>query len=208
MMQASVAKAFNVVNALNIDDVAAVNEPLYSEFLAKLLLAQREHRGVLPFFLGLQPLELMWFAECYLAEKLTAQVLIQATGNADTEAWQRGQLRQELLDMRRDEWTDVKDLLLAHRSSTHPLVTAMASTVAAGCLGGDHLWRDLGLATRSELSDLLTLFFPGLAAKNSKDMKWKKFFYKQLCEQEGGYVCRAPSCEQCAAYDDCFGEEV
>lgn len=209
MMQASVAKPFNANNALNMNDFALVNEPLYSEFFAKLLSAQRENRGVLPFFLGLQPLELMWFAQCYLPETLTDTVLIHASGNSDSEAWQRGQLRQELLDMRRDEWLDVRDLLLAHRSdASHPLVTAMASIVAAGCLGGDHLWRDLGLLTRAELSDLMTLFFPTLAVKNSKDMKWKKFFYKQLCEQEGGYVCRAPSCEQCAAYDDCFGEEV
>ena len=83
----------------------------------------------------------------------------------------------------------------------------MSDIVAAGCLGGDHLWRDLGLQSRSELSQLMLQNFPTLAAANSGDMKWKKFFYKQLCEAGGGYVCRAPSCDQCSAYDDCFGPE-
>ncbi len=38
-------------------------------------------------------------------------------------------------------------------------------------------------------------------------MKWKKFIYKQLCITEGIYTCRAPSCEVCADYADCFGPE-
>ncbi|MFM8444786.1 MAG: nitrogen fixation protein NifQ, partial [Methylococcus sp.] len=33
---------------------------------------------------------------------------------------------------------------------------------------------------------------------------WKKFLYKQLCEAEGIYVCRAPSCGECVDYADCF----
>jgi nitrogen fixation protein NifQ len=38
-------------------------------------------------------------------------------------------------------------------------------------------------------------------------MKWKKFLYRQLCLEEGIYVCRAPSCEVCKDYDLCFGPE-
>jgi nitrogen fixation protein NifQ len=49
--------------------------------------------------------------------------------------------------------------------------------------------------------------FEPLALRNDKDMKWKKFLYKQLCEAEGIYVCRAPSCEVCVDYDNCFGNE-
>lgn len=79
--------------------------------------------------------------------------------------------------------------------------------IVAACLGSDHLWQDMGLFSRSELSALLQHNFPGLAAKNTKDMKWKKFIYKQLCEAEGLYVCRAPSCEVCKDYSVCFGAE-
>ncbi len=54
---------------------------------------------------------------------------------------------------------------------------------------------------------MLAYNFPDLVARNSKDMKWKKFLYKQLCEAEGLYVCRAPSCEVCKDYQQCFGPE-
>lgn len=116
-------------------------------------------------------------------------------------------LRQELLTIRRDEWVDLRELLVKNRSHKAATEMWMAEIVAAACLGGDHLWRDLGLPNRQALSVLLDNNFHPLAKDNTKDMKWKKFFYKKLCEQDGGYVCRAPSCEQCKAYDDCFGLE-
>lgn len=80
-------------------------------------------------------------------------------------------------------------------------------TLVAGCLGSDHLWQDLGLWSRSQLSAMLHYNFPVLAQKNDKDMKWKKFLYKQLCETEGLYLCRAPSCEVCIDYSKCYGSE-
>jgi nitrogen fixation protein NifQ len=83
----------------------------------------------------------------------------------------------------------------------------IAHILVAACLGSDHLWQDLGLWSRAELSALIAHNFPALAANNTKDMKWKKFLYKQLCEAEGIYVCRAPSCEVCADYRNCFGPE-
>lgn len=179
-----------------------------AELLAKLLRGQRSGKGVLPFFLGLQPLELIYVVQRYLAGEFRAADVVQTQHGADDTAWQRGELRQQLLDLRRDEWNDLMELLLRHCAGGHPLDAIMAKIVAAACLGGDHLWRDLGLDSRSELSDLMNLFFPQLAQKNDRDMKWKKFFYKQLCEREGSYVCRAPSCEECAAFEDCFGEET
>ena len=82
----------------------------------------------------------------------------------------------------------------------------MIAIIVAGCLGSDHLWQDLGLWSRPQLSAMLQYNFPGLAAKNDKDMKWKKFLYKKLCEAEG-LLCRAPSCEVCIDYPKCFGSE-
>jgi nitrogen fixation protein NifQ len=79
--------------------------------------------------------------------------------------------------------------------------------LVAGCLGEDHLWQDLGLWARTDLSGLIDRNFPELAARNTQDMKWKKFLYKQLCEAEGIYVCRAPSCSVCADYAKCYGPE-
>jgi nitrogen fixation protein NifQ len=74
-------------------------------------------------------------------------------------------------------------------------------------MAADHLWQDLGLPTRSELTALMRRNFPALAARNVMDMKWKRFLYKQLCEAEGVYACRAPSCQMCTDYDACFAPE-
>ena len=81
----------------------------------------------------------------------------------------------------------------------------MAHVVAAGCMSADHLWHDLGLWSRTDLTGLMRRNFPALAALNARDMKWKRFLYKRLCEAEGIYSCRAPSCEACTDYAACFG---
>jgi nitrogen fixation protein NifQ len=83
----------------------------------------------------------------------------------------------------------------------------IAGILVAGCLGEDHLWQDLGLWSRQDLGGLIAHNFPSVAAANQRDMKWKKFLYKQLCEAEGVYVCRAPSCDVCVDYPRCFGPE-
>ena len=84
----------------------------------------------------------------------------------------------------------------------------LAEILVTACLGEDHLWQDLGLWSRAELSGLIAHNFPTLFEKNQRDMKWKKFLYKQLCEAEGIYICRAPSCEICHDYPQCFGPEI
>jgi nitrogen fixation protein NifQ len=54
---------------------------------------------------------------------------------------------------------------------------------------------------------LLNENFPGLAAKNVGDMKWKKFFYRQLCERAEIPICKSPNCAICTDYDVCFAVE-
>jgi nitrogen fixation protein NifQ len=71
----------------------------------------------------------------------------------------------------------------------------------------DHLWQDLGLFDRSELNRLLARHFPSLHAGNTANMKWKKYFYRKLCEAEGFVLCTAPSCAQCTDFAACFGAE-
>lgn len=108
---------------------------------------------------------------------------------------------------RRDERDELVQLMLLQRAGQSPSEQWMARVVAAGCMASDHLWQDLGLWSRPELTALMRRNFPALAARNTRDMKWKRFLYKQLCEAEGIYVCRAPSCEICADYHACFGPE-
>jgi nitrogen fixation protein NifQ len=108
---------------------------------------------------------------------------------------------------RHEEYHDVRRLLLDGAALRSPPVVALAECVARACMGEDHLWHDLGLPSRAELSALLHEHFAPLATRNVNGMRWKKFFYKQLCEQVGIAVCRAPSCGVCAHYTDCFGSE-
>lgn len=171
--------------------------------LARLVAAQRTGHGCLPLHLGLEMNAFSAMIQRYFPGTLFWLALHSGHDNA----LRRGTLRQQLLTMRSDEWRDIRDLLLSGRRGDDISEEWLAAIVAAGCLGGEHLWRDLGLASRAQLGELLRGNFPGVALRNDRDMKWKKFFYKQLCEQQGSYVCRSPSCEQCVAYDDCFGSE-
>lgn len=105
------------------------------------------------------------------------------------------------------EQDELRSLLLSHRDDPSRESEWMAQIVVTGCMGSDHLWQDLGLWARKDLSLLMQHNFSLLAAKNDRDMKWKKFLYKQLCLAEGIYVCRSPSCEVCPDYAACFGPE-
>lgn len=105
------------------------------------------------------------------------------------------------------ELEDLQKLLLDHRAGRHVSETWIATIVATACAGSDHLWQDLGFTSRAELSQLMQVNFPELAALNSGDMKWKKFLYRQFCSREGIYVCPAPSCGVCTDFAKCFGPE-
>jgi nitrogen fixation protein NifQ len=102
------------------------------------------------------------------------------------------------------ERNDLVALMLEGRAGRDESEAWLAAIVAAACMAGDHLWQDLGLWSRTDLSRLMTDNFPALAARNDRDMKWKKFLYRQICEHEGIPVCPAPSCQACADYSMCF----
>jgi len=106
-----------------------------------------------------------------------------------------------------DEFDDLLALLLEHRTRADRVSLWVAHTVATGCMGADHLWQDMSLPDRTVLSALLERYFASLAAKNAGDMKWKKFFYKQLCDRAEVKACAAPSCGVCVDYRKCFGPE-
>lgn len=108
---------------------------------------------------------------------------------------------------RLDEFDDLAQILMDHRSADTPDNTWLAHAVATACMGDGHLWQDMGLPGRNMLNQLMQRHFTGLAAKNSTDMKWKKFFYRQLCERAEIPICKSPSCAACCDYDACFGPE-
>lgn len=99
------------------------------------------------------------------------------------------------------------DLLAAHRSGPEPLGSWLTVLIARRAMRPDHLWQDLGLNDRGELNRLLSRHFRRLHAGNVRNMRWKKYFYRCLCEAEGFSLCAAPSCAVCTDYLDCFGAE-
>ena len=114
------------------------------------------------------------------------------------------QLRLELMNMRIGELEELERLLVESLNSDVVLGSEMVTVLASACLGSQHLWRDLGMPERPRLTALFHDYFPSLHASNSKNMRWKRFLYRQLCENGGDYVCRSPSCEECASYSECF----
>lgn len=168
------------------------NGSVNARWLAQIIGSWQAGEGVLPKDLGLGEKNFIAMIGCYFpGYRLTVPA---STGKIPDFS-------------RMLEKQDLENYLARYAAFPSPESDWIIGLIVASCLGSDHLWQDLGLFSRSELSALLNYNFPAMAAKNDKDMKWKKFIYKQLCEEEGLYVCRAPSCEVCQDYQVCFGSE-
>ncbi|WP_459864389.1 nitrogen fixation protein NifQ [Endothiovibrio diazotrophicus] len=162
------------------------------EWLARMIDSWWGDEGVLPAWLGLDYGAFMAMLAHHFPGVVLPDAPLKESGDPE-----RTPEREELVK-----------LFLLHTAGEDAAAEGwMAEILAAGCMGGDHLWQDLGLWSRKDLSALIRGNFPTLFEKNDRDMKWKRFFYKQLCVQEGIYTCRAPSCEACAEYAVCFGPE-
>ncbi len=109
---------------------------------------------------------------------------------------------------RPDEWQDLYSLLMASAAApSGEVAPLMAAVLAQACLGQNHLWQDLGLPGREDLTAALARHFPALCTRNRDNMKWKKFFYRELCSLAEVRVCQAPSCQECTDHHLCFGPE-
>ncbi|MEO7106917.1 MAG: nitrogen fixation protein NifQ [Rhodoferax sp.] len=97
-------------------------------------------------------------------------------------------------------------LLYTHRSPDADSQHAdwLARTIAAACFGSRHLWQDLGLGGREDMSCLLRHYFTSLYALNIQSLKWKHFLFRELGLQRGQPGLRPPTCERCAHYPLCF----
>lgn len=180
-----VAKDKPLYHMLRPHQVAHPNAELFSRMLESWWAGV----GAMPDYLGLEPGEF---------HQLTAR-FYPSLALPDPA---RGELPPSA---RRLELNELVEFLRGHAMLEESVW--LAQVVAAGCLGNDHLWHDMGLWSRGDLGLLLHLNFPSLAAKNTRDMKWKKFIYRQMCENEGVRACRSPSCAVCGDYAACFGPE-
>jgi len=110
-------------------------------------------------------------------------------------------------DAEDDEIAMVRDLLLKQRSSDGDTGRWLAAMIARRAMEPNHLWEDLGLRDRSELTRLLARHFGPLAVRNTRNMRWKRFFYRMLCEDDGLVMCSTPVCTNCNDFNLCFGDE-
>jgi len=101
----------------------------------------------------------------------------------------------------------VRELLRRFRSSSGSVNRLLTILIARRAARPNHLWQDLGLTNRGELSALMMRHFAPLARRNTQDMKWKKFFYRMICREDGFTLCAAPTCSECSDFETCFGDE-
>lgn len=105
------------------------------------------------------------------------------------------------------EEEDLRALLSEYASAASFATECLVRIIARRAQEPNHLWQDLGLGGRDELSLLMRRHFAPLVRRNARDMKWKKFLYRDLCQREGVFVCKSPVCDSCADAPVCFGAE-
>ena len=103
-----------------------------------------------------------------------------------------------------EEQAWVRDLLTRNISTGLEISSWLAAIVARRAMEGNHLWEDLGLPDRAALTRLMNVHFAPLATRNTLDMRWKRFLYRTLCEEEGLVQCTSPTCGACADVASCF----
>lgn len=101
----------------------------------------------------------------------------------------------------------VRGLLLLNSATPGDDGRWLARMVARRAVEPNHLWEDLGLRNRGELMRLMQRHFTPLYERNTRNMRWKRFFYRQLCEDDGFLMCATPVCTDCNDFELCFGEE-
>ncbi|WP_187265391.1 nitrogen fixation protein NifQ [Reinekea thalattae] len=169
---------------------------------AKVIRAQLRGLANLPYGLGLDKHVYQELMQAIDIEPLTLMDMRWNTTNSQAKQM-RSEVINQLIELRMAERNQLVELLTKH-SSNAPYSAVAAIVVATACLSPAHLWKTLGLDSRDELKEWLTHNFPSLTAANADNMRWKRFFYLQLCQSEGDYVCLSPTCDECSTYSECY----
>jgi nitrogen fixation protein NifQ len=172
-------------------------------YCRQIIHAQLSGRIVLPHRIGLDKITYQNLRKVINDDELVHQELAWYKDD-----WlfmrERAEFCGELFAMKKDERSELINLLSLYRNQQDPSSQQMAIIIATASLTKHHLWESLGLQERSHLGEIIKHNFPELHALNTDNMRWKRFFYRQLCEQGGDYLCRAPSCDECKSYAECF----
>jgi nitrogen fixation protein NifQ len=168
-------------------DAASADTRLFAK-----LIAAREARDELAL-LGLQPRE--WSA------LLARHFMYAAAAGLPRVVFMSANANEHIVFV-----DSLHALLLTHASATVQVDDAhcVATIIAHACLRPDHLWRDLGLSGRDEVTWMLTRYFPTLVALNVANLRWKKFLAAQRALSLGLQPGPAPGCPGCEDYGYCF----
>ncbi|MFC0168554.1 nitrogen fixation protein NifQ [Pseudoduganella danionis] len=113
--------------------------------------------------------------------------------------------------MRQASWEQRQLVQLLLAQCTIPVVERhaywAAHVVAAAAQGSRHLWEDMGLGGREEVSTLLQYFFAPFCEKNIAHLKWKRFMFDQLALMHPDVRVRKPDCTLCEQQRACFPAE-
>ena len=171
-------------------------------FWIEMIEAQLTGQAALPHGLGL---DMAAFHDLVRAlQSDTLESLERSWRMSHSEQRQRSQLYADLLVLQAAERNQLIALLTQYAHPDSPDAMLLSIVIASACLASGHLWKSLGLCHRARLRELLTENYPELVAKNTADMRWKRFFYRSLCENGGDYVCKAPNCVDWSSYSECF----
>jgi nitrogen fixation protein NifQ len=95
-------------------------------------------------------------------------------------------------------------LLWRHRAGEDAWTRLMAGAIGSACFGERHLWQDLDLFGRGEVSALLERHFPDLAAGNTRGLRWKRYLFLRLGDELGIDDLAPPRCDGCGDFRVCF----
>lgn len=95
-------------------------------------------------------------------------------------------------------------LLWQHRAHDDAWTRLTAGAIGSACFGEHHLWQDLDLSGRSEVSALLKRHFPALAAGNTRGLRWKRYLFLRLGDTLGIEDLKPPRCDGCDDFQVCF----
>ncbi|MDH0866379.1 nitrogen fixation protein NifQ [Mitsuaria sp. GD03876] len=96
--------------------------------------------------------------------------------------------------------------LLQHRARKDSSHARLCGWLASACMGSHHLWQDLGLAERPQVSRLLRLAFPTLHDSNTRQLRWKRHLFLSLGESLGRPGLRPPKCDGCPEVSVCMDD--
>lgn len=171
-----------------VEDVVSRTMLIRSDLSCILVHALKERedgKGTLPEVLGLMPVQL-----ADLVESWFPGLVLPDMDAADPKRLSD----QEAIAM----------LLLWRGGMKTPESHWLAHIIARRAMETRHLWEDLGLPSRQALGNLLALHFPKLFAANTANMRWKKFFYRQICSDAEFALCLSPTCDECEEKAECF----